>query len=272
MSLPARSILFVPGDRADRFEKAACSGADMAVLDLEDAVLPDHKVAARDTIYQALAMLAEPRFVVRVNSLGTPWHEDDVWALAGLPGLAGLMLPKAERAEDFVDMRRAKVPLHALVETVRGALDLSGLCGAEGLVRLHFGTVDFQVDAGIDGDREEIDAIRTQMVLHSRLAGLQAPVDGVSVDLADVEGLARDAARSRRFGFGGKLCVHPRQVAPVNAAFSPSAASVDWARRVVDALSNGHGAVAVDGKLVDKPIVDRAHRVLAQSESYGVVA
>jgi citrate lyase subunit beta/citryl-CoA lyase len=272
MSLPARSILFVPGDRAERFEKAIASGADMVVLDLEDAVLPEQKAAARDTIYDALAALSAPRFVVRVNSLGTAWHEDDVWALSGLPGLAGLMLPKAEAAEDFSGLRGAAVPLHGLVETVRGVIGLPGLCAAEGLARLHFGTVDFQVDAGIDGDREEIDAVRMAMVLHSKAAGLSAPVDGVSTDLSDLERLAEDTARARRFGFGGKLCVHPRQVATVNAGFSPSADSVDWARRVMKALTGGHGAVAVDGKLIDKPIVDRARLVLAASESYGTAA
>jgi citrate lyase subunit beta/citryl-CoA lyase len=272
MSLPARSILFVPGDRPERFEKAIESGADMVVLDLEDAVLPERKEAARESIYDALATLSGPRFAVRVNSLGTQWHEEDVWALSGLPGLAGLMLPKAESADDFAGMRAAGVPLHALVETVRGALGLAGLCTAKGLERLHFGTVDFQVDAGIDGDREEIDAVRTAMVLHSKAAGLQSPVDGVSTDLSDLARLTEDTARAKRFGFGGKLCVHPKQVATVNAGFSPSADSVEWAGRVVEALSGGHGAVAVDGKLIDKPIVDRARLVLAASESYGVAA
>lgn len=272
MSLPARSILFVPGDRPERFEKAAASGADMVILDLEDAVLPDGKAGARDRIHDALAAIDAPRFVVRVNSLGTDWHGDDVRALAGLPGLTGLMLPKAEGPEDFATMRSAKVPMHALVETVRGVLNLPALCATEGLVRLSFGTVDFQVDAGIDGDGVEIDAVRTMMVLHSKAAGLEAPVDGVSTDLADIEGLARDAARSRRFGFGGKLCVHPRQVATVNAAFAPSATDVDWAERVMTALDGAHGAVAVDGKLIDKPIVDRARQVLAARESYGMAA
>ncbi|WBO21291.1 HpcH/HpaI aldolase/citrate lyase family protein [Sphingomonas abietis] len=272
MSLPARSILFVPGDRPERFDKAAASGADMVVIDLEDAVLIDRKAAARTLVHEALAALDAPRFVVRVNSVGTDWHGEDVRALAGLPGLAGLMLPKAEAAEDFAAMQGAGVPLHALVETVRGVLGLSALCATERLVRLSFGTVDFQVEAGIDGDGEELDAVRTMMVLHSKAAGLEAPVDGVSVDLSDDEALARDACRSRRFGFGGKLCVHPRQVAVVNAAFAPSRADVEWAERVMVALSGGHGAVAVDGKLIDKPIVDRARLVLAAHESYGIAA
>jgi citrate lyase subunit beta/citryl-CoA lyase len=272
MSLPARSILFVPGDRAERFEKAAASGADMVVIDLEDAVLPERKVAARDIVRDALAAMAAPRFVVRVNSRGTDWHDDDVRAMTGLPGLAALMLPKAEAADDFAALRAAGVPLHGLVETVRGILNLPALCATEGLVRLSFGTVDFQVDAGIDGDGAEIDAVRTAIVLHSKAAGLQAPVDGVSTNLADEASLASDTQRSRRFGFGGKLCVHPKQVAIVNAAFAPAPADVDWAQRVIAALSDGRGAVAVDGKLIDKPIVDRARRVLAASESYGIAA
>lgn len=273
MSPPARSILFVPGDRAERFEKAAGSGADLVVIDLEDAVQPERKTAARDTIYDALAALAYPRFVVRVNALDTDWHEDDVRAMNGLPGLAGFMLPKAQAAGDFAAMREAGVPLHGLVETVPGMLNLAALCTAEGLVRLAFGTVDFQVDAGIDGDREELDAARMMLVLHSKAAGLQAPMDGVSTNLTDKAGLADDARRSRRFGFGGKLCVHPRQVAVVNAAFAPDPAEIEWAERVMAALSaGGHGAVAVDGKLIDKPIVDRARLVLAANASYAVPA
>jgi citrate lyase subunit beta / citryl-CoA lyase len=272
MSLPARSILFVPGDRPERFEKAAASGADMVVIDLEDAVLPAGKPAARACVHDALAALDAPRFVVRVNSLATEWHGEDVRAMAGLPGLAGLMLPKAEAADDFAAMRAAGVPLHGLVETVRGVLNLPALCMAEGLVRLSFGTVDFQVDAGIDGDAQEVDAVRTMLVLHSKAAGLEAPVDGVSTNLADEAALASDALRSRRFGFGGKLCVHPKQVAVVNAAFAPSRSDIDWAERVMAALSDGHGAVAVDGKLIDKPIVDRARLVLAAGEAYGVAA
>ncbi|BCA61232.1 aldolase [Sphingomonas sp. HMP9] len=264
MTIAARSILFVPGDRAERFEKARASGADMVVIDLEDAVLPGSKTAARDTIHDALAGLTAPRFFVRVNSLDTEWHADDVRALAALPGVAGLMLPKAERASDFASMQEAVTgkPLHALVETVSAILNLADLVTAPGLSRLSFGTVDFQADAGIDGDQAEIDYVRTHLVLHSRNAGLAAPVDGVSTDLTDDEALARDTDHARRFGFGGKLCVHPRQVGIVNTAFLPSASDVDWATRVTAAIDGAFGAVAIDGKLVDKPVIDRARRLL----------
>lgn len=271
---PARSILFVPGDRAERFDKARASGADMVVVDLEDAVLPEKKVAARDAVQGALAATPAPCFIVRVNSRATDWHDDDVRAVAGLPGLAGLMLPKAESPEDFAAMHAAvgaAVPLFALVETVRGIINLPQLCTAPGLARLAFGTVDFQVDAGIDGDGVELDAVRTALVLNSKFAGLQAPVDGVSTNLSDDVALAADAVRSRRFGFGGKLCVHPRQVEPVNAAFAPTAAEIESAERVLAALTGSHGAVAVDGKLIDKPIVDRARLVLATRDAWAVV-
>lgn len=266
MTAPARSLLFVPGDRPERFAKAIATGADLVIVDLEDAVLPDAKAVARDLVHDALRQAAPASIAVRVNALGTAWHADDVRALAGLPALAGLMLPKAEHADDFATMAEATggaVPLHALVETVAGMMNLPDLCTATALRRLSFGTVDFQVDAGIDGDEAELDAMRSMLVLHSRAAGLQAPVDGVHTALDDTDGLVATTRRARRFGMGGKLCVHPRQVEPVNAAFLPSEADIAWARRVMSALDGAHGAVAVDGKLVDKPIVDRARRIEA---------
>lgn len=269
MTTPARSLLFVPGDRPERVAKALAIGADLVIVDLEDAVLPEAKAAARDAVHDVLRDAAPRSLAVRVNALGTPWHDDDVRALTAvpvLPALAALMLPKAERAADFAGLAEATggaVPLHALVETVAGVVGLADLCAAPGLRRLSFGTVDFQVDAGIDGDGAELDAMRSMMVLASRAAGLEPPVDGVHTALDDAEGLAAATQRARRFGMGGKLCVHPRQVATVNAAFLPSEADVAWARRVLVALDGAHGAVAVDGKLVDKPIVDRARRILA---------
>lgn len=275
MTLPARSFLFVPGDRPERFAKAAGAGAGLVIVDLEDAVLPADKDAARDKVHQALRDAREARFAVRVNALGTPWHDDDVRAIAGLPALAGVMLPKAERASDFTALHAAcgdAVRLHALVETVAGMTNLADLCAASGLARLSFGTVDFQVDAGIDGDAAELDAMRSMMVLASRAAGLEAPVDGVHTALDDVEGLVAATHRARRFGMGGKLCVHPRQVDPVNRAFLPSAADVAWAQRVLTAIEGAHGAIAVDGKLVDKPIVDRARRIAASAEGAATTA
>ncbi|GJD52141.1 Citrate lyase subunit beta-like protein [Methylobacterium crusticola] len=260
-----RSYLFCPGDRPERFAKALASGADRVVLDLEDAVLPDAKAGARDGLADWLAGAPPGSAIVRVNALGTPWHEDDVRALAGLPGLAGLMLPKTEGSDGLAALRARLAPersLVALVETVRAFADLRGLAAAPGLHRLAFGSVDFCTEAGIRGHDRELDYVRSRLVLESALAGLAPPVDGVTVAVRQDDVLAGDVERARRFGFGGKLCIHPGQVAAVNAGFSPSAEEVAWARRVLAACAAGPGAIVVDGKLVDRPVRLQAEAIL----------
>ncbi|MGY2046683.1 HpcH/HpaI aldolase/citrate lyase family protein [Methylobacterium sp. JK268] len=263
-----RSYLFCPGDRPERFAKALASGADRVVLDLEDAVLPDAKAGARDELARWLADAAPGSALVRVNAVATPWHADDVAALAGLPGLAGLMLPKAERPDD-VRALRAALPadrvIVALVETVRAVAELRALAGTPGLQRLAFGSVDFCTEAGIRGQGRELDFVRGQFVLESALAGLAAPVEGVTVAVRQEDVLAEDVARARRFGFGAKLCIHPSQVAAVNAGFSPGEAEIAWAHRVVEACATGRGAIVVDGKLVDRPIRLQAEAILEQA-------
>jgi citrate lyase subunit beta / citryl-CoA lyase len=262
----ARSLLFVPGDRPDRFAKAAESGADQIILDLEDAVAIADKAIARANVQAALAQPGLSA-VVRINDASTAWHAADISALAALPGLAGLMVPKAEDPSQFdriACMVGQDLPLYALVETVTGVASLDGLCRSPRVYRLAFGTIDLQVDAGITGDGIELDAIRTMMVLASRLHNLPAPLEGVTTDLSDDSRLSAATTRSRRFGFGGKLCVHPRQVPIVNAAFRPSADEIAWARRVVMADDGRNGVASVDGRMVDKPVIEQARRLLAQ--------
>jgi citrate lyase subunit beta / citryl-CoA lyase len=153
------------------------------------------------------------------------------------------------------------------VETVAGHFAAAEIARVPRVTRLAFGSFDFMSDAGIRGDAEELDAVRTHLVLVSRHAGIAAPVDGVTLATDDVPQIERDVARSRRWGMGGKLCIHPKQVAPVNAGFAPSAKEVDWARRVVDALAKGQlGAVTVDGKLVDRPIELMARTILEEAQ------
>jgi citrate lyase subunit beta/citryl-CoA lyase len=281
-----RSYLFVPGDRPERFAKALASGADSVILDLEDAVLPARKEAARDAIVawersDAATGGAAGGVIVRINGADTPWFADDLAALAPLAAdragaasvLGGVMLPKAD-GPDAIAAVRSRLPagggvetpaLIALVETVAGIIRLRELAAARGLTRLAFGSVDLCVDAGILGDGEELHYIRSRLVLESRFAGLAAPIDGVSLALDDADALAKDVARARRFGFGAKLCIHPKQVAAVNAGFSPSEEEIAWAQRVLAAIETGggRGAVAVDGKLVDKPVIDRAQAILS---------
>jgi len=156
--------------------------------------------------------------------------------------------------------------LIALLETVRGFAELRALAAVPGLSRIAFGSVDFSLESGIADEGEALTAVRTQIVLESCLAGLAPPVDGVSVVFDDDEAMRRHALRSRQLGFGGKLCIHPRQVAPVNAAFRPDAAQLQWAQRVLAAFEASAGAAtAVDGLMVDKPVVERAKAILADA-------
>lgn len=255
-----RSYLFVPGDRTERLAKARASGADAVVVDLEDAVAPRNKLAARAVVADALDA-AHP-IVLRINGADTDWFADDA-RLAAHPGVATVMLPKA--SVDAVAALRAACdkPVLALVETAAGMANLPALAAA-GIARLAFGSIDFQLDLDIADDDMALLPFRMQLVLASRLANLPPPVDGVTTSFDDAACIGEDARRARALGFGGKLCIHPKQVAIVNAAFSPTAAELQWAQRVVDAAAAADGAaVAVDGKMVDAPVLARARRLLA---------
>ena len=258
-----RSYLFVPGNRPDRFQAASNAGADVVLIDLEDAVAPADKSAARRA---ATAWLGASRpAYLRINGFDTEWFRDDV-TLLDLPGLQGVMVAKAEGADAIDALHRATspaVPVIALIETARGLSNVMALASAPGVVRLAFGAIDYQLDLGIDGDREELLMARSQLVLASRVAGLLPPLDGVTMALDDAEALTRDVAYARRLGFGGKLCIHPRQVAVINEGFRPAPVEVAWARRVVAAAAaTGDNACRLDGKLVDRPVIDRARAIL----------
>lgn len=262
-----RSYLFVPGNRPERFEKAHAAGADAVILDLEDAVQPDEKLPARAAVLAAVSNDASRPAWVRINGSDTSWFNDDIAALASRPGVAGIVLPKAETREQIeAVLAHAHPALSVLpiVETARGFANLAVLCAAPRVQRIVFGTLDFQIDLGIDGDGEELHLFRSQIVLASRLAGIGAPVDGVSTTLTDTDAIEADARRGRRFGFGGKLCIHPKQIDAVHRAYAWSDAEQAWARRVLAAVEASHGAaVAVDGKMVDMPVILKARRIVA---------
>jgi len=258
-----RSYLFVPGDRPERFAKALASGADAVIVDLEDAVAPANKNAARDAVAGALD--ATQPIVLRINGADTAWFADDA-RLAAHPGVAAVMLPKAASADPVAALRAASggKPVLALVESAAGMSNVAALAATPGVARLVFGSIDFQLDLDIADDDLALLAFRSQLVLASRVANLPAPVDGVTTTLDDAVRIELEARRARSLGFGAKLCIHPRQVAIVNSAFSPAEAELAWAQRVVDAAAAADGAaVAVDGKMVDAPVLSRARRLLA---------
>jgi citrate lyase subunit beta/citryl-CoA lyase len=264
-----RSYLFVPAQRPERFDKALASGADAVILDLEDAVPPAEKDAARDAVTRWLhghEASPSPQILVRINASETPQHAADVAACQH--GVHGVVLPKSERESELARLARdlPGVALLPLIETALGFAAVADLAHALQVQRLVFGSIDFQLDLGIDGEGEELLYFRSQLVLQSRLAGLAAPVDGVSTVLDDVQRVHAEALRARRFGMGAKLCIHPRQVEPVHRAFAPTPVQIDWARRVLAAAEGAGGAaVALDGAMVDRPVILRAQALLAQA-------
>ena len=253
MTVP-RSYLFVPGNRPDRFAKAYASGADAVIIDLEDAVPPAEREAARAHVANWLS----PEHPVLIRITGA-----NDFALCERPGVAGIVLPKAERSEDLAAIPHTR--LFPIIETARGFWDLSALAHAPHVERLMFGHIDFQLDLGIQGDGEELLYFRSQLVLVSRIAGLQRPVDGITTAFNSSDPVRADAQRARRLGFRGKLCIHPSQVPIVNECFGPTPEEIAWAKRVVEAAANTNGeAIALDGEMIDRPVVARAQAILAQ--------
>lgn len=265
----ARSFLFVPGHRPERFAKALASGAEAVIIDLEDAVPLDAKATARDALLAAWSGLdaaERARMLVRVNPPGTPWHEADLSAVARLSGLGALMLPKAEHPQQVEQaFRSSGVPVLPLIESAEGLGQMDAIARATGVLRLGLGHIDLQADLGMrcGPDEAELAPVRLALVVASRRAGLPSPVDGVTTATQDAEVLTADAQRSRRFGFGAKLCIHPAQVAGVHQALAPTEAECDWARRVLAAeVAAGGGAFSVDGKMVDPPVLLLARKIL----------
>jgi citrate lyase subunit beta/citryl-CoA lyase len=259
-----QSYLFVPGSRPDRFERALASGADAVIIDLEDAVEPAAKAAAREHI--ANWVTREHRVLVRINARTTPWFEEDA-KLGALEGVAGIVLPKAESAEDItaaIAIARRRVSVYPLIETAAGMWHAMAMAKAPGVRRLMFGTLDFIADMGMPDDGEPLNHYRSQLALISRVAGIDTPIDGVTPDIDDHARIGRDALNGKRLGFGAKLCIHPRQIEAVHDVYRPNAAELAWAARVVEAARHaGAGAIAVDGKMVDRPVLLRAQRLLA---------
>lgn len=262
---PLNSLLFVPASRPERIAKALAAGADAVIVDLEDAVPPTDKDVARAALAAALDP-ARP-VMVRVNGADTQWFPEDLELLRH-PGVRAVVLPKAEDAEDVAAVAAAAQgrPVLPLVESALGFERRMALAHAAGVARLVFGQIDFQADLGMRCNEDELLSFRVALVLASRLADIAPPIDGPTTAFDDEAALRADARRARRIGFGGKLCIHPRQVAVVNECFTPSAEEVAWAQRVVAAdASAGGAAVAVDGKMVDKPVVLRAQAILAEA-------
>jgi citrate lyase subunit beta/citryl-CoA lyase len=270
--MQARTYLFVPGNRPERFAKALASGADAIVLDLEDAVAPAAKDEARDAIARWAADLqsseARSRIVVRVNEAGTAAFDADLRLLRAA-ALPFVMLPKAESAAQVraVQETLPGAQVLALIETARGIVAAHEVAATLPVQRLVFGTLDYALDLDLDiADHPDgLAHAASVLAIASRFAGLPPPVAGVTPQLDDDARLRGDVAWARRHGFGAKLCIHPRQVASVHDALAPSPVALDWARRVLAADAASPGAAQLEGRMIDRPVVLQARRTLQRA-------
>jgi citrate lyase subunit beta / citryl-CoA lyase len=267
--LTARSFLFVPADRVDRYAKAMATGADIVVIDLEDAIAQDAKDKARALLDGAWGDFDhEDRIVIRINGLDSVELADDAALCASL-GPAGVMVPGAESMEALQALyeRLGEIPLVPMIESAIGLENLPLIARADGVARIAFGHIDFQADLGIVAGEEQLELMpaRFAIVAASRAAGLAAPIDGITLETSRFNDIVHETRRAIRLGFTGKLCIHPDQIEAVHAAYAPSPEDAAWARRVVEAAEASNGAVKVDGRMVDRAVILLAERVLALS-------
>nr|WP_225589032.1 CoA ester lyase [Achromobacter sp. ACM03] len=268
--------MFVPASRPERIPKALAAGADAVIVDLEDAVEHLAKAAAREALCDFLGTNPRVRLWVRINDASTSWHDDDLKACRGKPGVAGVLLPKAESLAQVRHVVQAGLRVIPILETAQGILNVAEVAATPGVERLAFGSLDYGLDLGLTPDtpgaQTVLDQARVQVLLHSRAAGLAPALDGVFPGIQDQAGLAHAAGRAQQMGFGGMLCIHPTQVPVIHAAFVPAAQELAWARRVIAThRDTSAGTFMLDGKMVDAPVIARARLVLAQAgETTGI--
>lgn len=270
----ARSFLFVPANRPDRFAKALSSLADAVILDLEDSVPLEDKAVAREAVARdwATVNLQSKPVVIRINPPHSVTGLADLEWLADLTPSPVIMVAKADDAATLEQVHEIcpRSPLLPLIESAQGYARLGEIAAVANVVRLVLGHIDFMVDTGIScsSDQRELDALRFAVAIQTRLNNLATAVDGVTVDVEDHDLLRADSLRALSYGFGAKLCIHPRQVNAVHAALSPSEAEEHWARRVLEGNRNAGGAAfKLDGRMVDVPVVLQAQRILGRVRS-----
>jgi citrate lyase subunit beta/citryl-CoA lyase len=285
---PLRTALFVPGNRPDRVDKAVNSGADAVIIDLEDAVALAEKEETRLKVQEKVFEHADKKILVRVNALNSPFFQGDLEEVI-VGDLGSIMVPKVERVEDIheihkrlLNVEREKglasgsisvVPLIESAMAVQNIFQIvSGETDPPRVSTVAFGAADYTLDLGVEMTRqgEELTYPRSRIAIACRAAGVDPPLDSpFMIDLRDLEALQVDAKRAKQLGFQGKLCIHPNQIEPCHAVFSPTAEEISYAERVIKAFeeaeAKGIAAIQLDGKFIDYPVVERSRRILRLS-------
>ena len=282
---PIRTALFVPGTRPDRVDKALNSGADMIIIDLEDAVPLARKVEAREKVREKVLEHDGRKTIVRVNAIGSGFCQGDLDEVI-VNKLGCIMLPKVESPEQIREighrislleqergMSPGAVSIIPLIESARGVQNIFHILSEKTeparVLTAAFGAADYSLDLGIEMTKEGLELIypRSRISVACRAANVEPPLDTpFMIDLKDMEGLKADAMRAKQLGFQGKLCIHPNQIGPCHAIFSPTQEEIIHAEKVVQAFeeaeASGVGAILLDGKFIDYPVVERARRTL----------
>lgn len=262
----ARSFLFVPGDRPERFDKAAASGAHAFIIDLEDAVSPEDKADARFNIIKYLNEVEGGNILVRINDAESAFYEDDL-DVAQHPNLSGVILPKANTRHVTELVYKLERSVWPLVETIQGVSEVNEFAHLPNVNRMLLGTIDLSLEMGVDmahpGGKSMLDHARFKLVSASGMAALSAPIDGVFPSLDDEPGLISAAEYAKATGMGGMMCIHPRQIGAVHTAFAPSVTDIEWAKAVIEASANEKSSFRFRGQMIDKPVLDGARAILA---------
>lgn len=264
-----KTMLFVPASRPERIPKAIASGTDAVIVDLEDSVPANAKHLAREALDAFLADYQGAPIYVRINARTTVDFEADLALCARHVKVAGVMLPKAESADDVHAVANSGKAVIPLIETARGLVALNEIAAARGVERLSYGGLDLSDNLGIESNTEGAETImdqcRYQLLVSSRAAGLPAPIETVFPVLDDERAVIARARRARSMGFAGMLCIHPKQIVLVQAGFAPDPSQVEWANKVVEAARTGTGAFKVEGQMVDAPVIAMARTILERS-------
>jgi len=289
---PLRTALFVPGNRPDRVDKAVKTNADAVIIDLEDAVVLTEKEASRSKVRDKILEHAERKIIVRVNSLDSPFFQGDLTEVI-TGNLACLMVPKVESAAHVREINENLLKVEKEKGIVQGSVSIIPLIESAEAVQnifqiatektepsriycVAFGSADYTLDMGIEITREgaELSYPRSRIAVASRAARIEPPLDTpFMMDLKDMEALKVDAGRAKQLGFQGKLCIHPNQIEPCHAIFSPTKEEILYAEKVVrvfeEAEKEGSAAILLDGKFIDYPVVERARRILKAAKPIG---
>ncbi|MFP6778980.1 MAG: CoA ester lyase [Alphaproteobacteria bacterium] len=271
-----RSFIFCPGNKPNMIPKALSSGADMVCIDLEDAIIPEHKNISRVSTVKAFEEISIPNGVetlIRINDVNSKEGKDDIQAILNSKNTAsGLMLPKIQSIDEIIDLEsqiklaNKNLNLHIIIETNMGLQNAWNIAQSSSLIKsLLFGGVDMSADLGCNGDWLSLLYARSRVVHAAAGAGIDS-IDVPFLDLEDMDGMRDEAQKSKNLGFSGKGSIHPKQIESLNKVFTPSSEEIAYANKVIKAFNEASdGLVVVDGKLIEKPVLRTALKTVANS-------